>query len=148
LLAALAAAFVALTLVAPIPVSAHPTSADPTSVASAGTPAAATPDTTPDTTVPTTLEEQPPLQERPPVTASDFLPDDANLSDCIGLVERPGCGSEARGGIGQTAVFVALVAGLGLIFWRITAGVRRNRAAIDAARRSSDRGEQPADPGA
>ena len=63
----------------------------------------------------------------PPVTVSDFYPEENNLSDCVGLVERPGCGSEERGGAGQTIVFVLLVIGLGIIFWRITVGVRRNR---------------------
>ena len=132
LLAALAAAFAALALAAPVTVSAAPTVAEPAAVApasSADASSVATPDTTP--TVPTTIVEQPPRRDRPPDTVSDFLPEDANLSDCIGLVERPGCGSEARGGAGQTAVFVALVVGLGLIFWRITAGVRRNRETID-----------------
>lgn len=65
--------------------------------------------------------------ERPPITVSDFIPEETNLSDCVGLVEKPGCGSEARGGWGQTAVFVALAAGLGIIIWRISVGVRANR---------------------
>jgi len=63
----------------------------------------------------------------PPITVSDFYPEDSNLSDCLGLVERPGCGSEARGGWRQTMVFVALAAGMAVIFWRISVGVRRNR---------------------
>ncbi|WP_040496491.1 hypothetical protein [Ilumatobacter nonamiensis] len=62
-----------------------------------------------------------------PVTVSDFYPEENSLSDCLGLVERPGCGSEERGGWGQTAVFTLLVVGLGIIFWRISVGVRRNR---------------------
>lgn len=63
----------------------------------------------------------------PPVTVTDFYPEENNLSDCVGLVERPGCGSEERGGWGQTAVFALLVVGLGIIFWRIAVGVRKNR---------------------
>ena len=63
----------------------------------------------------------------PPVTISDFYPEDSNLSDCVGLVERPGCGSEERGGWRQAAVFVVLAAGMALIFWRISVGIRRNR---------------------
>lgn len=63
----------------------------------------------------------------PPVTVTDFYPEESNLSDCVGLVERPGCGSEERGGWRQTAVFGLLVVGLGIIFWRIAVGVRRNR---------------------
>lgn len=139
MLAALAALFVTLVLITPIPVSAH-TVATPSADAAAATPPDTQPDTQPDTPVPapTADDEQPPVPERPPVTASDFLPDDANLSDCIGLVERPGCGSEARGGSGQTAVFVVLVAALGVIFWRISAGVRRNRKAIDQRAREQE----------
>lgn len=64
----------------------------------------------------------------PPVTVSDFYPEDANLSDCVGLVERPGCGSEARGGWRQLAILGAIAVGLGIIIWRITAGVRARRA--------------------
>ena len=74
-------------------------------------------------------DEPPP----PPVTiAPEFLPESANLSDCVGLVERPGCGSEARGGWRQTAVFAAIAVGLGVIFWRVSLGIRRNRSAADA----------------
>jgi hypothetical protein len=68
----------------------------------------------------------------PPVTVTDFYPESANLTDCVGLVERPGCGSESRGGIGQTLTFLALAAGLGLIFWRVSVGVRKNRTPQDA----------------
>lgn len=70
--------------------------------------------------------------ERPPVTVSDFFPEDNNLSDCLGLVEKPGCGSEARGGWGQTLVFVFLALGLAFILWRVSVGVRANRTALDA----------------
>ncbi len=75
---------------------------------------------------PTTTQ---PVPERtlPPIADNEFLPEDANLSDCVGFVERPGCGSEARGGLQQTLIFVALAAGLAIIFWRISIGVRRNR---------------------
>ncbi|MGA9275907.1 hypothetical protein [Ilumatobacter sp.] len=64
----------------------------------------------------------------PPVTVSDFFPEENNLTDCLGLVERPGCGSEERGGWAQNVIFVLLVLGLGFIFWRVFVGVRRNRA--------------------
>ncbi|BAN03840.1 hypothetical protein YM304_35260 [Ilumatobacter coccineus YM16-304] len=77
---------------------------------------------------PTALASNEEPVDRPPVTVSEFIPDQTNLSDCVGLVEKPGCGSEARGGAGQTAVFIALVLGLGLVIWRISVGVRANRA--------------------
>lgn len=76
----------------------------------------------------------------PSGTVSEFYPESANLSDCVGLVEQPGCGSEARGGWRQTAVFVALFAGLGVILWRVSRGIRANRTVIDAnAASDSDR---------
>ena len=78
-------------------------------------------------------------------TVSDFYPEDNNLSDCLGLVERPGCGSEARGGWRQTAVFVALAAGMGVIFWRVSVGVRRNRAALPTASSEHDDTPDPND---
>lgn len=63
----------------------------------------------------------------PPATVNEFLPEDRNLGDCLGAVERPGCGSEARGGWRQTLVFVAIVGGLGVIAWRVVASARRAR---------------------
>jgi hypothetical protein len=77
----------------------------------------AAPSSTPDETAP----------DRPVPTVSEFYPEDNNLSDCLGLVERPGCGSKARGGWRQSVVFAVLVVGLGLIVWRISVGVRSNR---------------------
>jgi len=69
--------------------------------------------------------------EPPPVTASDFLPEERDLSDCVGLVERPGCGSEERGGALLNVVFVLVMGGMAFIFWRIIIGVRKNRAELD-----------------
>ena len=65
--------------------------------------------------------------DRPPVTANEFLPEERNLSDCVGALERPGCGSEARGGWRQTLVFLAVAAGLVLVFGRIAWSARRSR---------------------
>ena len=47
--------------------------------------------------------------------------------DCLGLLERPGCGSEDRGGWRQAAVFGVVAFGMGVVFWRVSVGVRRNR---------------------
>jgi len=63
----------------------------------------------------------------PTDTANPFLPEERDLTDCLGLLQRPGCGSEARGGLGQTLVAVAMISGLVLIFGRVAWGVRRNR---------------------
>lgn len=56
---------------------------------------------------------------------NEFIPENVNISDCVSAVPRPGCGSEERGGWHQTLVLVALVAGLGVIGWRIVAAMRR-----------------------
>lgn len=64
----------------------------------------------------------------PPVTVNPFFPEDRSLSECLSVVPRPGCGSEARGGPYQAAVFGVILLGLGVIGTRIVIGVRRNRA--------------------
>lgn len=79
----------------------------------AGQPA---PTTTPPTIVPTAP---------PPDTVNDFLPEDRGIGECISALPKPGCGSESRGGWAQTAVFGAMLAGLGIIGWRIVANSRR-----------------------
>jgi hypothetical protein len=67
----------------------------------------------------------------PPVTVNEFLPEDRDLSDCLSALPRPGCGSEARGGWRQGLVFGVIVAGLGVIGWRVARGVRRRDAALN-----------------
>ncbi len=68
-----------------------------------------------------------PLLPAAPIEVNEFIPDDENLSDCLGLLERPGCGSAERGGWRQTTVFVVMIAGLTAVFGRIAYGVHRNR---------------------
>jgi hypothetical protein len=63
--------------------------------------------------------------EPPPVTVNEFFPTDRSLGDCLSALPRPGCGSEARGGMHQTAVFGVMVLGLGVIGTRIVVGIRR-----------------------
>ena len=67
----------------------------------------------------------------PVVTANEFLPTDRDLSDCVGVLEKPGCGSQARGGTAITVVFIIMLLAMVLIFARIAVGVRQNRRAID-----------------
>jgi len=67
----------------------------------------------------------------PPTTANDFFPEEGNITDCLGTVERPGCGSKARGGWRQTLVFIAMFIGLFIIFGRVAYGVSRNRKKVD-----------------
>ena len=63
----------------------------------------------------------------PPVTENEFLPEERNLGDCVGALERPGCGSEERGGWRLTLVLVAVGTGLVVIIGRIVWAARRNR---------------------
>ncbi len=86
---------------------------------------ATVPSDEPPTTEP--VATTPPVETRPPITANDFIPEDRDLTSCIGVLERPGCGSESRGGWRQTLVLVAIFAGLGIVFGNVALGVRRNR---------------------
>jgi hypothetical protein len=72
----------------------------------------------PSTTVP---------EPAPEATDNPFIPENANLGDCVSSLPRPDCGSEARGGAGQWLVLGALIAGLGFIGWRVSRGMRRAR---------------------
>ncbi len=74
-----------------------------------------------------TVDEPPPTP--PPVTFNEFLPEERAISECISAIPKPGCGSEARGGWHQTLVFLAILAGLALIIWRIVASAREARRA-------------------
>lgn len=60
-----------------------------------------------------------PAGDEPEITVNDFLPADRNLTDCVGLVERPGCGSESRGGFHQYLVAGVLFVGLAATFGRV-----------------------------
>jgi hypothetical protein len=77
-------------------------------------------------------------------TANPFLPDDVDLSLCVGTLPRPGCGSEERGGWHQNLVAIAMVAGLLIVFGRVAWGVRRNRRQNDIATNAHDAGSPDA----
>jgi len=84
-------------------------------------------DTTPETVLPETVLPETVLPEitRPPISANEFIPEDRDLTSCIGALERPGCGSESRGGWRQTLVFGALLVGLVVVFGNVVRGVRK-----------------------
>lgn len=65
-----------------------------------------------------------------PTTENDFLPQRENVSDCIGAVERPDCGSNAKGGWQMYLTFGVLIAGMSFIGWRVVRSVRARDAAI------------------
>lgn len=69
--------------------------------------------------------DQEAAKEQGQAAANEFLPEDKNLSDCVGLVERPGCGSDARGGWQMVLAFAVMAGGLTFIGWRIVRGLRR-----------------------
>ena len=70
--------------------------------------------------------------------ANPFLPENRNLTDCVGMLQRPGCGSEARGGWHQNAVAIVMVSGLLIVFGRVAWGVRRSQKNATATTTSPD----------
>lgn len=80
---------------------------------------------------PRTLAAAPPSPVPPSTVAptttifNDFIPEDANLTDCISALPGPNCGSSARGGWRQTLVFVVIIAAVVVIGTRIVIAVRR-----------------------
>ena len=76
-----------------------------------------------ETTVPTTI----PTDEIVVDEANPVLPENRDLTECIGMLQRPGCGSDARGGWHQNAVAIVMIAGLLIVFGRIAWGVRRSQ---------------------
>jgi hypothetical protein len=79
-------------------------------------------------TVPATVPDEIVVDE-----ANPFLPENRDLTECIGMLQRPGCGSEARGGWHQNAVAIVMIAGLLLVFGRVAWGVRRSQKRIAAS---------------
>lgn len=71
------------------------------------------------------------IPPEPPTTVNEFFPENVDVTDCIGTVERPGCGSKSRGGWRQTLVFVAMIIGLLIIFARVGYALSRNRNRLD-----------------
>jgi hypothetical protein len=86
-----------------------------------------------------------PPDDAPVVTANPFIPENVDLTTCVGTLPRPGCGSEERGGLHQNLVAVAMIAGLLIVFGRVAWGVRRNRQRSEAGP-SPDPSTGPATP--
>jgi hypothetical protein len=59
-----------------------------------------------------------------PTVTNDLLPEQNDLTNCVGTVERANCGSSARADGHTYLVFLALALGMGFIGWRIARGVR------------------------
>jgi len=74
----------------------------------------------------------PPSTEAPVVT-NDLLPQNNDVTNCVGTVESANCGSKARADGHTYLVFLALTLGLAFIGWRIARGVKARDAAHDPA---------------
>lgn len=79
----------------------------------------------------TVARAAPLLASVPPVTAdpasigtNPFIPEDANIGDCVSSVPRPQCGSDQQGGWHQYLTMLVLLLGTVFIGWRIARGVR------------------------
>jgi hypothetical protein len=67
-----------------------------------------------------------------------YIPEDANIGDCISALPRPECGSHEQGGSRQYLILAVLLAGMGFVGWRVARGVRaRDRATAPPASSSS-----------
>jgi len=72
-----------------------------------------------------------PTGDAPDTTANEFLPENQNVTNCIGAVERPNCGSNSKGGWRLTLTFAILIAGMGFIGWRVARSVRARDTALN-----------------
>ncbi len=73
------------------------------------------------------------------LSTNPFIPEDANIGDCVSSLPRPGCGNQIRGDWHSMITFGVLVAGLAFIGWRVARSVRRR----DAPRGPLPRGPLP-----
>jgi hypothetical protein len=84
--------------------------------------------------------DPPPVTTGPPqIGDNEFLPEDADLTECVGLLQRPGCGSEERGGWRQLVVFALLIGGLAVVFGRVGWSMR-SRASRTSPNRTDETG--------
>ncbi len=67
----------------------------------------------------------PPNTNVPTPTDNPFIPTKQNLSDCVGTMELPNCGSPKKGDSRTYLTFAVLMLGMGFIGWRIVVSVRR-----------------------
>ena len=82
--------------------------------------------TTTATTTATTIDA-------PPAT-NDLIPDNNDVTNCIGTVEQANCGGKARADGHTYLVFGVLAAGMAFIGWRIARGIHARDAANPATR--------------
>ena len=68
-----------------------------------------------------------------------FLPTGQDVTDCVGTVELPNCGSKDKGGWRMYLVMAVLVMGVAFIAWRVTRLVRRRDAIVNAEQNTAGR---------
>ena len=74
----------------------------------------------------------PPVPDPETIGSNPFIPEDANIGDCVSSAPRPDCGSDERGGYHQYVTLIVLALATLFIGWRIARGVRaRDRAVND-----------------
>ena len=61
-----------------------------------------------------------------------FIPEDANVSSCVGTMERADCGSKSKGGWRMYLTFAVLMSGMGFIGWRIALSIKARDAVMNA----------------
>ncbi len=99
----------------------------------------------------------PPISRTPPSVATAevgptpatnvFLPANQDLSNCGPGVERPGCGSAAKGGWRMALVLAALLIGMGLVTWQVARSSRAHARRVVAPNRDwATEGEDPGEP--
>ena len=74
--------------------------------------------------VPAAASTPPTTPNAGPVVTNDLLPENNDVTNCVGTAEPANCGSKARADGHTYLVFLALVLGMGFIGWRIARGVR------------------------
>lgn len=68
-----------------------------------------------------------------------FTPEDANVSSCVGTLERADCGSKSKGGWRMYLTFAVLMSGMGFIGWRIARSIRARDAVMNAGTEDKDK---------
>jgi hypothetical protein len=66
-----------------------------------------------------------------PTTDNVFIPADQNLSDCVGTMERPNCGSASKSDVNMYITFAVLIAAMAGIGWRLTVAIRKRDRNLD-----------------
>jgi hypothetical protein len=60
----------------------------------------------------------------PDTTDNPFIPKDQDLSNCVGTLEQPNCGSSNKSDARLYVTFAVLMTGMALIGWRIAVAIR------------------------